>query len=216
MKLVIKPDINSFEHILETEIYKKLWKQNSRKILKAFRNVTGLDFQQRVITARIGNIEQSISGSFHYPMRLRMLVAKPNDKLVLLIHELSHRLLGGNALGVVNLGIVSRKDNNSDEANEYDHRHIYLFEYDVIKLALGEDMGNACLKFEGKVSGTENINDNSHQKAWNWAMKMSFEERQIAVKRLSSKAITRDKWSDTDINIILTTPANWYEFLTAR
>jgi hypothetical protein len=218
MRLLFKPDHTSnLESLLESENYKKLWKQNSRKTLKAFRDITGLDFQQKIITARIGKVEQSIAGSYHYPMRLRLLIGEPNDKLVLLIHELSHRLLGGNALGVVNLGLVSPENNNSNEANEYDHRHTYLFEYDVVKLAFGKELADTCLRFEGRKAAADDINGGSHQKAWEWAMAMTFEERQKSVKKLAAKAIPRNEWADSeDKEIIVTSPKVWFNNLTEK
>jgi len=215
VRFIIKPDDDTLEMLLQTENYKRLWKQNSRKILKAFRVITGLDFQQKVISARIFNGGQSTAGSFHYAMKLRALVNETasDSKLILLVHELSHRLLGGNGLGVVNLGLIAdREESDSDKGNEMEHRHTYLFEYDVVKLALGEEMAEACIKFEEKEG--DDINDGSHQRAWKWAMGMTFEERQRAIKMLTTKAVLRDKWADfEDKEIVRADPTTWFKGL---
>ncbi|HEY4161263.1 MAG TPA: hypothetical protein VGM08_04330, partial [Candidatus Saccharimonadales bacterium] len=80
-----------------------------RQIRGAFRDVTGLEFQQRVITARVFNGDQSQAGNPGNPMLLAGGDLRSREfKLATMVHELSHRLLGGNALGLVSLGLSER------------------------------------------------------------------------------------------------------------
>lgn len=212
MKFIIKSDDNNLEMILQTTKYRNLWRQNSRKILKSFRSITGLDFQQSTITARVFSGNQSRSGSYHYPMKLRGMYFRDEDKLVLLVHELSHRLLGGNGLWLINMGLANKEISASDLGEEMDHRHIYLFEYDVIKMALGDTMAKECILFEEKES--ENGSNGPHAKAWRWAMGMTYEQRQKAMKILASKAKPRNQQDDLrkekEVKI---NPDGWYNDL---
>jgi hypothetical protein len=169
MRLIIKPAKDSFELILEAEAYRQAWQQNSRKLLAAFRLITGLDFKQSVITAYVYDGDRSFSGSFRQPMRLEARGASHDEKLLTLVHELSHRLLGGNGLALSTELNLSMLD---------EHKRIFLFEYDVVKQALGDDKATLLQKIEDRA------NDKDYSQAWQWAMSLSYKDRQAQLKRL--------------------------------
>jgi hypothetical protein len=207
MKLTIKPNENSIKVLLETEQYRKIWKQYEDVILKSFVEITGLTFQQTRITARVIDGGRSHAGNLICSMKLAGDYRSIEFKLITIIHELSHRLLGGNALWVEDLGLVGKFKWDSDEGQEMEHRHIYLFEYDVVKSALGKNWGKECRKFEERGD-----RDTPHDRAWRWAMGMSYGKRQTALKFLAKKAITRDKWEKFDWNNIKPINAeSWYQ-----
>ena len=173
MRLIIKPEENILKLIIEAEAYRQVWRQNARKIRKAFREVTGLDFNQAVITANVYEGERSLSGYYRHPMRLQNDAILTENKLLILIHELSHRLLGGNKLAL------------NDElklSNLELHKRIYLFEYDVVNNALGEEMAKRLEKLEARPDDPDYFN------SWRWAMAMTYEQRQEKLKQLAKKA----------------------------
>jgi hypothetical protein len=192
MRFSIKPAGSSLHITLETAQYKNIWAQNSRVLLKAWRNVTSLEFQQPHITARVFDGQQSNAGRYRHPMLLAGDGRSASNKLMTIVHELSHRLLGGNCLGLINLGLIG-DDDTSDLAVELHHRHIYIFEYDVMTLAFGEHGANICRNYEQRNhTGT----DDPYRKAWEWAMGLSYEQRQNIMRWFASKKVTRDKWHE--------------------
>jgi hypothetical protein len=193
MQLIIKPADNSMLLLLETAQYKSIWAQYSRQIFKAFREVTGLEFQQWSITALVSAVEQSSAGHFHESMRLSADGRLVENKLITVVHELSHRLLGGNAIGAERLNQFSEAELYGAPYDEAEHSNIYLFEYDVIRTALGEDWGNRCIRWEARAEETD-----AHDKAWNRVMRMSYAERQTALKILAAKAVTRERWDELE------------------
>lgn len=210
MKFLIKPADNSLSLILEAIQYNKIWAEHSRKIYKAFRDVSGLEFQQRGITAHVSSTITSMAGIPGTPMQLAGGDHRSLEfKLLTIIHELTHRLLGGNSLGPVSLGLVPQSEAHSDLYAEFEHRHVYLLEYDVVIQALGEEWGKHCRDYEGRYTDNKDL---PHNKAWQWAMSMTPDERRRAVKILASKAVTRENWSDEDTELI--DPEAWFSLLT--
>lgn len=211
MQLVIKPHDGSLETLLSTNAYRGLWHGHKRAILDAFQAVTGLTFQQHTITAHVFLDSAASAGKWRDPMHLPAYVAD-DEKLLILIHELCHRLLGGNALSPFGLGLLEDVTNFSqdDEFQEYDHRHTYLFESDVVRQALGEECAEKCEQMNGG-SGI----DGPHDRAWAWAMSMDFKARQRALHRLAAEALTREHWVDRDATPMLSRdPAAWFSALT--
>ena len=171
MKFIIKPQKNELNLILEAKAYKKVWSQNSRKILKAFRDITGLEFIQSTITAHVYDGDRSFSGIPYKPMRLQGNYRTDEERLLILVHELSHRLLGGNGLG------------NMDKfSNLEDHRRIYLFMYDVVNKAYGIELAERLETSEARDMHPD------YSKAWHQAMSMTYVQRQTELK-----AMVKDK-----------------------
>ncbi|MGH7157236.1 MAG: hypothetical protein ACREGG_03965 [Candidatus Saccharimonadales bacterium] len=173
MRLVIKPQENRFNLIVEAEAYRQIWKQHARKLRKAFREISGLDFNQAVITAHVYDGQRSLSGYYRHPMRLQADGKSHEDKLLILVHELSHRLLGGNTLAL---------NSELNLSNLELHKRIYLFLYDVVNQALGAEMVKRLAKLEARPD------DPDYYKAWKWAIAMAFEQRQSKMKQLAKQA----------------------------
>ncbi len=209
MRLILKPNNTSLDLLLETSRYKRGWRKHSRAILAAFRNITGLEFQQTVITARVHQDSLGNAGTPRHPMHLPGDYDSEQQKLITLVHELSHRLLGGNALGPIAIGLLPDTDDPQPEFQEYEHRHTYLFEYDVIESSLGAEYAKLCRDYEE----SNNI-DGPHDRAWAWAMSMSRENRQRAVKLLAAEALPKNRWHERDDGMIEPRdPLLWFERL---
>ncbi|HSH18521.1 MAG TPA: hypothetical protein VK978_03985 [Candidatus Saccharimonadales bacterium] len=100
-------------------------------------------------------------------MRLQADYTATEEKMLIIIHELSHRLLGGHGL-----------DCNDKISILESHKRIYLFAYDVVMLALGDDPAALLVKREAGLS------DPDYAQAWRWAMSMPYEQRQHQLQRL--------------------------------
>lgn len=176
MRLIIKPEKPNFRLIVEAQAYKEVWKANSRKILKAFRDITHLDFKQKVITAHVHDNIISLSGYRRTPMKLHGRGRTSDDKLFTIVHELCHRLLGGNGLRTLTPESLSKLD---------DHKLMYLFESDVVRAALGNEMTEKLETFELRDSlGKDSIYLKEYLEAWQWAMNMTLQQRQEKLNNL--------------------------------
>lgn len=210
MQLVIKPHDGSLEALLAANAYRRLWHDHKQAILDAFHGITGLAFQQHTITAHVFLDSDASAGKWRDPMHLPAY-APDDQKLLTLVHELCHRLLGGNALSPFGLGLLDDVQDFSqdDEFQEYDHRHTYLFEYDVVQKALGDKYAEKC-----REMNTASVIDGPHGRAWDWAMSMKPTERQRAMKCLAAEALPRDRWDERDGKpITLRNPAVWFTTL---
>ena len=193
MQFTIRPHQPTFDLILETGRYQRLWEQHGEAILQAFSNVTGLEFQQDVITAEVFPDQGNDSGGVGEAMHLSGMHPSEHRILETLIHELAHRLLGGNALWAYELGLVAA---DAPEAlhSEYNHRLIYLFLYDVMEQALGEPFATVFKEREDN----DLLAPPDYRQAWQWAMSLNHDERQQAVQRLAAQKFTRDRWHERD------------------
>jgi hypothetical protein len=130
-------------------------------------------------------------------------------KTCTLMHELAHRLLSGNALWSYGLGLVSGADVPDPRFTMIEHRHIYLFLYDVIEEAFGAAYAARCAKEETDANSEEYL------EAWNWAMSMGYSKRQVAVRRLAAEALPRSRWHERDdVEIPARDVDKWFEDLT--
>ncbi|MDB5184321.1 MAG: hypothetical protein JWN38_129 [Candidatus Saccharibacteria bacterium] len=209
MKFVVKPADDSFEMMLEAGQYARIWQEHSETILNAFKNITGLEFQQRLITARITNGTYGNAGLPGKAMILPGNYAAEDRKICTLMHELGHRLLGGNALNSVALGLVADTDENFNDWQWYEHRHLYLFLHDAVADAFGPEYAERCTKDE------LNNEPEYYHEAWEWAMNLTFEQRQRAVRLLTAEALPRNRWHERDDldEILPRDPAEWFKKL---
>jgi hypothetical protein len=213
MLFITKPHENMLHLLLETQQYQTQWTIHSRKLRQAFRKVTGLEFQQRTITAHVFNGRQSDAGAPNEPMMLAGDYRSEGFKLATIVHELSHRLLGGNVLGLVNLGMGTKDGGWTDAEIEFDHRHIYLFENDVMHAAFGEAGAELCIRYEGRYGYAKT---DPHNRAWKWAMSFTFEERQRAMRWLAAKKVERMVWKTwMTKKPVHRDPITWFEYLEA-
>lgn len=208
MKFDIKPADDSFDMMLEAGQYQKIWQDHSARITAAFTKLTGLHFQQYHITAQVTKGTHGNAGQPGKAMILPDDYTTTDRKTCTLMHELGHRLLGGNALNPVALGLLPDEEGHHDDWQWYEHRHLYLFLQDSIREAFGEEYADRCAKEE-----LQNAPDH-YLEAWNWAMSMSFEERQKAVRILVAEALPRSRWHERDDKeIARRDPDKWFNAL---
>jgi len=127
-------------------------------------------------------------------MHLSGACVSDEDKLMILVHELAHRLLGGNALLPAALGLDTGEGITTETIQLYHHQLIYLFLYDVVERALGERYAAVCTRFEEPTRSRHP----EYKQAWQWAMSMSYSERQQAMQRLAAEKFTRERWGERD------------------
>lgn len=174
MKLTFKKKIDqNLELTLGIIRYEKFWQEHEDKIIASFYKHTNLHFVQKTITAK-PSLAGSSSGSGYTPMLLSIKRTDGIDIGGELMHELAHRLLIGNGIA------VSVEPTNWQY---YSHRQIYLFLYDVWCDILGQDGANEAVKRE------KDLGYPFYNKAWEWAMSMTYEQRQEMIKRHKYSAI---------------------------
>lgn len=210
LTFVIKPDDSTLSTILASNWYNNFWKENKKPIVQAFKDVAGLEFQQLKIQAVAKNGSLSDAGNGRSPMLLSADYYTDEGKKELVIHELGHRLLGGNALGPVALGLLPDEKDIDDELFQlYEHRHLFLFLYDVIKEVFGEETAENCKRY------TLTKLPDYYADAWQWAMGMDKPQRQRALSILASHALPRNRWSERDgLEIPVRDPDQWFRSLT--
>jgi hypothetical protein len=208
MKLVIEPEDSSLELILATNQYQKFWDEQGRKVISAFQDMTGLEFQQPLIKARVKKGSFANAGNTDAPMTLPGNYSSLEEKANTLIHELAHRLLGGNALSPIALGLVADSNKPDYRFQNFEHRHVYLFLYDVSKEALGKNYAEQCTQHE------QQIDEPGYREAWEWTMGMSFKKRQRAIKILTKQALPRERWHERDNKAVQSRdPSVWFASL---
>lgn len=150
--------ISDSKCLLSKMEYCGLWNQYGDVILAAFEKVTGLQFNEKVISAIVGEYPSNFAGSsLDEPMLFRNSV---RHKIGTFFHELSHRLL-------------LEYPFNYEGILENDHELIDLFLFDVIKEAFGIDAANERVNYELTFPETEITF------AWKKMLKYSELERHI-------------------------------------
>jgi hypothetical protein len=163
MQMIFKPKNASDQQLSScSEAYAAIWAEDKDVILAKFKDITRLKFRQKKITAIIVPGDESLSGGHGVAMELAGDAPTKNIKRAMLIHELSHRLLGGN-------DIWTEGDSNGD--SYFEHRRIYLFMYDLITDLYGETVAK-------ETAARESHDAPYYGKAWNWALNKSRDERQ--------------------------------------
>lgn len=214
MQLIVKPHDDSLEALLSANTYRQLWHEHKKAIVSSFQEITGLTFQQHTITAHVFLDSDASAGKWRDPMHLPAY-ASDDKKLLILIHELCHRLLGGNALSPIGLGLLPDVPELAPDAlfQEYEHQHTYLFEYDVVRQALGNNYAEKCRQMNESDANM----DGPHDRAWAWAMNMDFEARQRALRHLAAEALTREHWVDRDDSPVEAgDPEAWFNLLASK
>lgn len=192
MQLIIKPEDESLEALLAANAYQMPWQEHEQALLAAFRDLTGLTFQQPILTVHTYLGDRGFAGYGDEPIRLPAYTDE-GVKILILVHELCHRLLSGNILDIADLGMPTGEE-DKEKFQEYEHRHTYLFLHDVVRQVLGDEWARRCqaLEYDSKPE------DDAHGRAWKWAMSLDFETRQRAIHRLAEHAITREHQTGHD------------------
>lgn len=210
MKFVIKPASSDFKLIVEAEQYRQMWHTHARPIMRAFREVTGMEFQQRSITAHVYDGRISNAGAFRKPMQLAGDFRSSEKKLMTLVHELAHRLMGGNSLDTIFFKVYD----DGPDLEEMIHRQVYLCIYDVVEHGLGPEWLEEYVIYEQKDGWDRSA---AHSSAWFWAMNQSFEQRQAALAELRKLVITRDRWEEDNYQAPITeAQKKWLTYITSN
>jgi len=133
--------------------YQQIWEVEGSRIVNALKKLTGLSFMENRIAVVV---YEGVSFSGRTPndvMKLRASYSTDVKKATI-VHELSHRLL---------FSLKNRPD--MDE-----HQIINLFLYDVWVDLYGENFATEMVEIEKK-------RDEKYQKAWDWALNLSKEQR---------------------------------------
>lgn len=145
--------------------YERFWQTREDEIKVAFHKHTGLAFQQDEITV-IAHDDISYSGSETKPMRLNSDLEEDWRCGAELMHELGHRLLGGNGLD----------EDDVPELNASSHSLLFLFLYDVWQDIIGKEAADKKVSLENRTE--------EYQKVWGWALGKTYQERQTLLKQV--------------------------------
>jgi hypothetical protein len=139
--------------------YKKIWKNDSTRVVKAVEKTTGLKFIEKEINAIVFS---STLNSRSFPLSLNADL-ELDIKKGLLVHELCHRLLSGNHIRV-------RFDNYKDISLEI-HKVLNLILYDIWVEVYGTKLANKMVEWESRSRR------GIYKKAWDWALGFDKKER---------------------------------------
>lgn len=162
LQLTFKPESEAFEYAIRE--YIDIWTKDADAIIKAFEDVTGLQFIQKEIKVLVME-GPSFSGSADDPMRLRASYSHEVKKGTL-VHELGHRL-------------IEPMSNRVDGVDE--HRTLNIFLYDVWTKLYGSEFADMMVTVESKRKG---IYD--YEGTWQWFLRLNEEEKTSLWNRLLS------------------------------
>ncbi len=150
--------------------YKEIWENDSKKIIDATENVSGLSFVESEINAII-YVSRSLS-SRSFPLSLRADL--PLDiKKGLIVHELCHRLLSGNH---VRVKTKERKDLSLEI-----HKVLNLILYDIWVEVYNEKLADKMVEWES--SSRKGL----YKEAWDWALAIDKKERKKKFRQIIRK-----------------------------
>ena len=158
------PDSDFWDLGEAVEKYRSWWKKDASKIIKSIEGVSGLKFRETYINAVVFRARFS---SQSFPLSLR---ADVDDtlKVAILIHELCHRLVVGNGVKLLKLGIKTEEGRILER-----HKVVDLILYDIWVDLYGKKFADKAVLAEANSQKT-----NVYKKAWKWALSMSMGERQ--------------------------------------
>lgn len=161
-------DVNTLQE--PTKRYEAIWKKEGEKIIEKIEETSGLKFKESYINA-IVFIAKLPSRSC--PLSLKANITNER-KLAVLIHELCHRILAANGIGLL------KNQFQSEQERTYEvHKVLNLVLYDVWSDLYGEDFAKRNVEAETGWKETQ-----VYKKAWKWALSMSKEKRKEAILRL--------------------------------
>ena len=145
-----------------TRQYQTIWNAESKRIIAAMEEVSGMKFQPLDVTVIVFE-GPSESGFGDKPMKLRASYSSDTKKATL-IHELGHRL---NAM-------IRKRPDGIDE-----HRVLFLYLYDVWIKLYGKSFADHEVEVEKLRKGRYD-----YETAWNWALSMSEQERAAKLREI--------------------------------
>jgi len=158
MKINFYPDSDGAELEKATKEYQDIWDKEGLKIISSIEIISGLKFKKKYINA----IVYKESYGWSYPLGLSSMYDR-NQKKVGLIHELCHRLFMDNKIETTKNTYIQV------------HKLIDLILFDIWSKLYGEKFAKEQVNKEIKIYG--NNSKNPYKKAWDWALKMTSEER---------------------------------------
>lgn len=149
------------EFIAAAQEYDSFWKQDGKRILDTFKEITGYSYPEN-------NVRVIVYDGYSYTgldesTPIHMRYSYPFDaKKAALIHELGHRHLFGVDTG------------------EYDgHQVLDLFLYDVWTKLYGKEFAENQVKVESGRKGLYN-----YEGTWQWALSKTPEERKVLLDQI--------------------------------
>jgi len=172
MRVNFYPDSDNKDFLKAAEEYKKIWSSDGEKIVRTIERISGLKFKEKLL-----NVIVYHKRSWALPMCLYDSMSTDQRKRAL-IHELCHRILIGNGIEKVTKDLTSFVEIQGGRLNS--HVLIDLIFFDILEELYGYDFAMDCVKYEIYAWGSET--DNIYKDAWDWALKLTKEERQNEFK----------------------------------
>lgn len=161
---------------LATKQYEAIWHDDATKIVEAFHEITNLEFKQRQIKVKVHD-GGSVSGAAHKPMRLNVNNRTIDEKRAALLHELGHRLLGGNG--------INSMFGADTEFVEDEERRLGLFIFDVYKRVYGQSFVQSYIARSAKLDEKGDVGyGQSMSSGIFFTRKLTIAQRQRALERL--------------------------------
>jgi len=159
------PESDKTEYIEAANEYTEIWNKEGHKIFDEIERISGLKFKTKIINA------VTFKGHSHsLPLRLDCSYSYTHKKASL-IHELCHRLTLDNGFYIFDY----------KNLNEDIHKITDLILYDIWITILGEKAAEESREVEIKYG------DPVYKSAWDWALALTYEERQSKFKELTQK-----------------------------
>lgn len=153
--------------------YKAIWEVEGIKIEEGFKKILKLDFNEKEINLLIN--EGKDGGNYSGDTLKEEMNFRNNNrcKIGTFLHELSHRI-------VLEYNLLEIAKKKFDLKNI--HELINLFLYDILNLLYGEESAQFRVEYE-RDFGDE------YNNAWDYALSLTFEERQHILSELISEVI---------------------------
>ena len=150
IKFYAESDLKDYSEAVKE--YQSIWDTYGKRIVKTYEKNSGLSFNETQITANIADL-MSVS----HPLTLRYNLAKDN-KLIVLTHELGHRLLYKRVQGMGK----SRLER---------HKFLYLILYDVLTDLVDENLAKEAVEWDKRLP------DEKYTNSWDYALSFNRDER---------------------------------------
>ncbi len=160
IQLNFLPESNLRDYSQIIDCYIKMWEEEGERITKSIEYISSLKFQETEINAIV------YIGSLPSRSRPLCLLYKElkDRRLSILIHELTHRIISGNAR--------KHKIKQRIKSSDFEvHKTLDLILYDIWVELYGKEFANSAVEWE------KNIPREEYKKAWDWALSLNKTER---------------------------------------
>lgn len=138
--------------------YKDIWEKDGERIVKKFKEISGLDFIEKEITAIVFEGISNSGKVYVSPMKLRASLLK-EEKKATLTHELGHRLL------------FQHNIKKNKELGE--HQILDLILYDIWADLYGNEFSDGQVERESNRKNPKA----PYKECWQWALSKNRNER---------------------------------------